>query len=133
MLQNHHRGFDPHALDSIGLAPVETALLAQARCELRSIIVEDGVLRYLSGIVRATRTWPALSLGASPRAGVSLLLVAKGRAALEDRDYVIPDDIKAAALPVLRHRMLLKPEAELEAIDTDRVIADVLASVEVPK
>jgi MoxR-like ATPase len=109
------------------------SLLADARTELRNVTVQEALLKYITNLVRTTRTWPALALGASPRAAVSLLLVAKGMAVLEDRDYIVPDDVKAAALPALRHRMLLKPEAELEGINTDRVIADVLASVEVPK
>ena len=84
-------------------------------------------------MVRRTRDWPAIALGASPRASASLLLVAKGYAAREGRDFVIPDDVKEAAVPVLRHRLRLRPEAELEGIDTDRVVADVLAATQVPK
>ena len=133
LLENHHRGFDPHRLDALSLAPLESGVLRLARAELRAVTVEPGLFRYVTDIVRRTRAWPAIALGASPRAALSLLLVAKGMAVLEDRDYLIPDDVKAAAGPALRHRMLLKPEAELEGIHTDRVIADVLAAVEVPK
>jgi MoxR-like ATPase len=74
-----------------------------------------------------------LALGASPRAAISLLRVAQALAAFEDRDYLVPDDVKAAVLPVLRHRIMLKPEAELEGFDADRVLNDVLASVAVPR
>jgi len=95
--------------------------------------VEQSLLGYVSEIARRTRSWPSVSLGASPRAGISLMLVAKALAALADRDYVIPDDVKAAVLPALRHRIVLRPEAELEGLDTDRVLTDVLAAVEVPK
>jgi MoxR-like ATPase len=84
-------------------------------------------------IVRRTREWPALSLGASPRAAVNLMTVAKGMAALEDRDYIIPDDVKAAAIPVLRHRVIMKPEAELEGLNSDQVLSQIIGSVEVPK
>ena len=75
----------------------------------------------------------ALSLGASPRASVALLLMSKSLAAIEGRDYLVPDDVKAAAPAVLRHRLVVKPEADLEGITPDRVVADVVATVEVPK
>jgi len=133
VLEAHQKGLDAHNLDQLGIAPLPESALAEARNELRNLTVEPALLKYITNIARATRTWPALALGASPRAAISLLLVAKGMAVLEDRDYIVPDDVKAAALPALRHRMLMKPEAELEGINTDRVISDVLASVEVPK
>jgi MoxR-like ATPase len=115
------------------IAPIEPEVLHQARLELRQLTVEQSLLGYISEIARRTRSWPSVSLGASPRAGISLMLVAKALAALADRDYVIPDDVKAAVLPALRHRIILRPEAELEGLDTDRVLTDVLAAVEVPK
>jgi MoxR-like ATPase len=74
-----------------------------------------------------------LSLGASPRAAISLLQMAKAIAAIDGRAFLLPDDVKAAAPAVLRHRLLLKPEADLEGLTADQVLADVLASVEVPK
>jgi MoxR-like ATPase len=83
--------------------------------------------------VRRTRDWPALSLGASPRAAVSLMVFAKAIAALDGREYLIPDDVKQAALPVLRHRIVVKPEADLEGITPDQVVQDVVRAVEVPK
>ena len=115
------------------IAPIEPEVLHQARLELRQLTVEQSLVGYISDIARRTRNWPSVSLGASPRAGISLMLVAKALAALADRDYVIPDDVKAAVLPALRHRIILRPEAELEGLDTDRVLTDVLAAVEVPK
>ncbi|MGZ4789392.1 MAG: AAA family ATPase [Terriglobales bacterium] len=133
VLDAHQKGLDTHNLDQLGIVPLPESALAEARDELRNVKVEPALLQYITNVARTTRTWPALALGASPRAAISLLLVAKGKAVLEDRDYIVPDDVKAAALPALRHRMLLKPEAELEGINTDRVIRDVLASVEVPK
>jgi MoxR-like ATPase len=117
----------------VEIAAIEGDALQQARRELRELTLEPSLLRYISEIARRTRSWPSVSLGASPRAAVSLMLVAKALAALSDRDYVIPDDVKAAALPALRHRLVLRPEAELEGFDTDRVLHDVLAAVEVPK
>jgi MoxR-like ATPase len=119
--------------DQTEIAPIEPEVLQQARAELRQLTVEPSLLGYISEIARRTRNWPSVSLGASPRAGISLMLVAKALAALADRDYVIPDDVKAAVLPALRHRIVLRPEAELEGLDADRVLTDVLAAVEVPK
>jgi MoxR-like ATPase len=119
--------------EQVEVAPIEPEVLQQARTELRQLTVEQSLLGYISEITRRTRSWPSVSLGASPRAGISLMLVAKAIAALGDRDYVIPDDVKAAVLPALRHRIILRPEAELEGLDTDRVLTDVLAAVEVPK
>jgi MoxR-like ATPase len=95
--------------------------------------VEPALRNYLSTLVRRTRGWPALTLGASPRATVNLMLTAKAFAALDGRDYLLPDDVKAVAAPVLRHRLMVKPEADLEGITPDRVVADILAGVEVPK
>jgi MoxR-like ATPase len=120
-------------LDRLGLELIEPASLAAARREVAAVRVEPGLLGYLSAVVRKTRDWPALSLGGSPRATVNLMLAAKALAALDGRDYLVPDDVKAAAPAILRHRLLVKPEADLEGITPDHVVADVLAGVEVPK
>lgn len=117
----------------VEIAAIDGEILQQARRELRDLKLEPSLLRYISEIARRTRSWPSVSLGASPRAAISLMLVAKALAALADRDYVIPDDVKAATLPAMRHRIVLRPEAELEGLDTDRVLSDVLAAIEVPK
>jgi MoxR-like ATPase len=108
-------------------------LLKAARGEIRAIRVESGPLRLhpRSGAPHARVAHAGL--GASPRAAICLLRVAQAFAAFEDRDYVIPDDVKRAALPALRHRILLKPEAELEGFDADRVLNDVVAAVAVPR
>ncbi|HUU14297.1 MAG TPA: MoxR family ATPase [Terriglobia bacterium] len=133
LLDRYQNGFDAHDLDKLGLAPLEIETLAAARQEVAAVRVEPALLRYISTVVRRTRDWPALSLGGSPRATVNLMLTAKAFAALDGRDYLIPDDVKAAAPPVLRHRLMVKPEADLEGITPDRVVAEVLAGVEVPK
>ncbi len=133
ILENHHQGFDSRNLDCLSLAPFESQLLAEARRELTQVKVEPALFKYISDVVRRSRDWPALSLGASPRAAISLLLVAKAMAAMDARDYLIPDDVKTAAPPVLRHRIMLKPEAELEGLNTDRIVEDVLRAVEVPR
>ncbi|HEV2492363.1 MAG TPA: AAA family ATPase [Terriglobia bacterium] len=133
VLNRYQNGFDPRDLEKLRLAPVATELLAAARAEAAAVKVEPALLRYISTIVRRTRDWPAVSLGGSTRATVNLLLAAKTLAALDGRDYLIPDDAKAAAAPVLRHRLLVRPEADLEGITPDRVVAEVLGGVEVPK
>ncbi len=104
-----------------------------ARAEIRQVTVEPGLLRYVVALIRRTREWPAISLGASPRAAVGLLLIARAMAGMDGREYLLPDDIKAAALPVLRHRILLKPEADLEGMTPDQVLGQIVSSVEVPK
>jgi MoxR-like ATPase len=133
VLNRYQNGFDPRDLDKLALAPVEGEWLAAARAEVARVRSEPALLRYISTIVRRTRDWPAVSLGGSTRATVNLLLAAKALAALDGRDYLIPDDAKAAAAPVLRHRLLVRPEADLEGITPDRVVTEVLGGVEVPK
>ena len=133
ILANVQNGFEAREIDSMGLAPLPAGLLAQAQQEVKSVKVEPALFTYVVQIARRTRDWPSLSLGASPRAAISLMVVARAIAAMDARDYVIPDDVKAAAPPVLRHRLVLKPEADLEGLTADLIIADVLRAVEVPK
>ena len=133
LLSNVQEGFDSHELDRMELVAVEPDLLAQAQQETSVVKVEPALFGYIVQVARRTRDWLSLSLGASPRAAISLMAVAKGIAAMDGRDYLIPDDVKSAALPVLRHRLVLKPEADLEGITPDQVIQDVLRAVEVPK
>ena len=117
----------------VEIAGVSAQDLAAARRELRAVRVEPALFDYLLAVVRRTREWPAITLGASPRAAANLLIVAKAYAAKDGRDFLIPDDVKQAALPCLRHRIILKAEAELEGFDPDRVLADVLAATPLPK
>jgi len=130
MLENHH---GQTGRDLAMITPLNQELLAAARQEISGVRVEAEVYDYILAIIRRTREWPMLSLGASPRAAISLLQVAQAFAAFEDRDYLVPDDVKRGVLPVLRHRILLKPEAELEGYDADRVLTDVLTAVAVPR
>ncbi|MDR3752923.1 MAG: MoxR family ATPase [Terracidiphilus sp.] len=132
MLERHH-GTSVNLLDDAKIQPLTAELLQAARNEIRAIRVEADLYGYILDLVRRTREWPMLALGASPRAAICLLRVAQAFAAFEDRDYIIPDDVKRAVLPVLRHRILLKPEAELEGFDADRVLNDVVAAVAVPR
>jgi MoxR-like ATPase len=133
LLANVQNGFESRELDKMNLASIPPELLNQAQRETRSITVQEALFGYIVQIVRRTRDWPSLSLGASPRAAVSLMAVSKAYAAIDGRDYVIPDDVKAAAHPVLRHRLMLRPEADLEGITPDQVLDEVLRAVEVPK
>ncbi len=102
----------------------------QARCA--TVLVDDHVLAYIASLVRKTREWPTFSLGASPRAGVAILRGARALAALEGRDYTLPDDVQEVVLPALRHRVLLTPEAEVEGRAADDLLAELVRSVEVP-
>jgi MoxR-like ATPase len=133
ILEQHHRGFDAHDPQAVSITPLSTDVLAEARAEIRNVKVEPALFRYMVEIIRRSRGWPSLALGASPRAAISLMMVAKAAAGLEGRDFMIPDDVKFAALPVLRHRVMMKPEAELEGLDSDRVLTEIINSVEVPK
>jgi MoxR-like ATPase len=133
ILERHHASLEAKDLELMAIEPVEFSLLAAARREIRAVKVEPMIFDYLLAVVRRTREWPTVSLGASPRASASLLLVAKAYAARDGRDFLIPDDVKQAAVPVLRHRLVLRPEAELEGFDTDRVVADILAATALPK
>jgi MoxR-like ATPase len=133
LLANVQNGFDSQNLAALALTPVNQELLSRARLEVKNVNVQDSLFTYITQLVRRTREWPALSLGASPRAAVGLMSFAKAFAALDGREYLIPDDIKQAALPVLRHRIMLKPEADLEGITADQVITDVVRAIEVPR
>jgi MoxR-like ATPase len=133
ILKHFQEGFDPRSLDRLGIEALPAGWLSAARAEVAAVRVEPALFQYVTTIVRRSRDWPSLSLGSSPRGAVNLLLAAKASAALEGRDFLIPDDVKAAAPPVLRHRILLKPESDLEGMNSDLVIAELLASVEVPK
>ena len=133
VLERHHVSAGGSFHTEIAVEPVAPALLARAQREVRAVTVEPALFSYLLAVVRRTREWPSLLLGASPRAAGSLLLVAKGYAARDGRAFLLPDDIKEAASPVLRHRLVLRPEAELEGADTDRVIAEILAATGVPQ
>ncbi len=134
VLRRHHAGFKPQHLEEAGItAVVNSAVLAEMQAEVQRVTVEDKVFGYIHETVKATRNSNDLLVGASPRAGIALLNCSKALAALRDRDFVIPDDVKELALPVLRHRVLLRPEAEVEGYNADRVLASILAGQVVPR
>ncbi len=133
ILSRYQDGFEARTFERVQVAAVSEDALQSAREEAGRVRVEPKLLDYIVSIVRATRNSPAVSLGASPRAAISLMLVGKAIAAIEGRDFLIPDDVKTAAPPILRHRMVLKPEADLEGITPDQIVAEVLTSIAVPQ
>jgi MoxR-like ATPase len=134
ILLRYHQGFDAHRLEQAGLQPViAPADLPAIRQSIREVVVEEGILAYITRITAASRRSPDLLLGASPRASITLLLTAKTAAALRGRDFVTPDDVKSVIAPALRHRIILRPEAEIEGLDADAVIRRLVATVEVPR
>jgi MoxR-like ATPase len=118
-------------------APIDRVMDAEKiqalRAVARGVHVEDSLLRYLRNLMRATRETRTVALGASPRAGIALLALARSMAAMEGRTFVLPDDIKRMALPALRHRLLLTPDAELETVNVTDVVQRILEAVEIPK
>ena len=134
ILRRSHQGFNAHDLASAGLTSVISAeQVAEIRSLIQSVTVEDGILRYIANLNAASRRSPDLVLGASARAATHILAAAKAFAALQGRDFVTPDDVKFIVPPVFRHRILLKPEAEIEGLDADGVIQRILGQVEVPR
>lgn len=134
ILRRYHTGFAARDLSQAGISPVtDRETIMACRAEIRSITVEESILEYISAIIRATRTSPHLVLGASPRAGITLLLASKTWAAIADRGFIVPDDVKRLAYPVLRHRLILRPEAQVEGLTPDDIIAGLLETVQVPR
>lgn len=131
---NWDAGFNARRLHEIDIRPLEDpSALVRCRAEVRESHMEEGVRRYLVEIVRRTREHPSVSYGASPRASVALLLCSKALAAMRGRDFATPDDVRDIARPVLRHRLSLRADAELDGATTDGVITDILSTVEVPR
>ncbi|WP_067963422.1 AAA family ATPase [Nocardiopsis trehalosi] len=134
MLARHAAGFDPGDLAAAGVRPVAGPDdLRAARAAVGATRVAPEVLAYIVDLCRATRQSPSLLLGASPRGATALLRTSRAWAWLSGRDYVAPDDVKALAKATLRHRVALRPEAELEGATSDGVLDGVLASVPVPR
>ncbi|MDX3661956.1 MoxR family ATPase [Streptomyces sp. ID05-26A] len=132
VLTRHASGFDPRDLSSLN--PVASAAHLEAgTAAVRSLVVAPEVIAYVVDVCRATRQSPAVRLGVSPRGATALLAAARAWAWLSGRDYVTPDDVKALARPALRHRLELRPEAELEGVTADGVLDGVLGAVQVPR
>jgi MoxR-like ATPase len=134
VLRRYHQGFDAHALEAAGLQPVITPeMLTRCREEIKQVQVDDGILKYITDIAQESRKSLDLVLGGSPRASIALLLTSKVYAAMQGRQYVSPDDIKFLVRPVYRHRIILKPEAEIEGLNADTAMGRILSRVEVPR
>ena len=127
-------GFNSRSLDQIQIAALpEKDTIQKCREEIKAMRTEGGVQKYIVDIVHKTRTHPTILYGASPRASVALLLCSKALAAIRGRDFSTPDDVRDVALPVLRPRLALPAEAELDGATTDAVITDIIKTVEVPR
>lgn len=133
VLERSLAGFEADVPASYAAPPVtDAAGLDRLRRAARAVHVEESLVGYITDIIRATRNAPSLTLGASPRASVGLLRVAQAAAMLDGRNYVIPDDIKTFAPAVLRHRVMLAPELELEGVTPDAAIRGLLERIESP-
>jgi MoxR-like ATPase len=134
VLRRYHHGFDARHLDAIDLRRTVTPeTLAHCKEEIRGVQVDEGIFKYITDIAQSSRKRLVLLLGGSPRASISLLLAAKSWAAMQGRAFVVPDDVKFLVRPVYRHRIILKPEAEIEGLNADTAMTRILARVEVPR
>jgi len=134
ILSMYNKGFNAADIDTAGISAVAGAVdIEKAREEIKNVVVDESILNYIVSIIETTRRVNAVAIGASPRGSVALLNNAKAYAAIKGRDFVAPDDIKELALPILRHRIILKPEAEIDGMKTDRVIEGILSQVKVPR
>ncbi len=127
-------GFNSRHLEQIQINPLENAeSIKTARDEVRQMKTEEGIQKYIVELVHKTRNHQTILYGASPRASVALLLCSKALAAIRGRDFPTPDDVRDVSMPVLRHRLSLRAEAELDGATTDAVISDIIKTVEVPR
>src|SRR4026208_1268411 len=134
VVANWDAGFNSRRLDQVAINPLpEADAISRCRVGVNSVRMEPGVQHYAVDIVRRTGTHPFIHYGASPRASVALLLCSKALAAIRGRDLVTPDDARDVAVPVLRHRLTLRAEAELDGVTPDSVITDILKAAEVPR
>jgi MoxR-like ATPase len=134
VVANWEAGFNARRLEQVNIIPLaEPDAISRCRIEVRNARMEPGVQHYVVEIVRRTRSHPSVLYGASPRASVALLLCAKALAALRGREFSTPDDVRDIARPVLRHRLSLRAEAELDGATPDAVITDILQNTVVPR
>lgn len=132
IIQTHHdrKGSKPQALINPVLTPEQ---LLDYKAKIQAIIVEEKIIKYIADIITKTRNHPHLYLGGSPRASIATLNAAKAFAAILGRDFVIPEDVKRALVPVLNHRVILTPEREMEGMTTESVVNMITESVEIPR
>jgi MoxR-like ATPase len=132
LLNNVQNGFDAQVIEEVQPL-LSAAEVLEAQAEVKGVHVEDTLLDYILALLEATRKNPHIYLGASPRAGIALLQAGKAMAIMEERNFCLPEDFKAIAKHILCHRLLLKPDAEIEGLTPEKVLDQVLASVAVPK
>jgi len=134
LLKRYHMGFHSRNLEDVGIEAVANHDdIKAAREEIKAVRVDETILDYINEIARSSREDDDLLLGASPRAAITILLTSKTLAACRGRDFVVPDDVQELAYPTLRHRFLLRPEAEIEGIRPDEVVARILDKIPVPR
>ncbi len=134
ILAQYGKAMKSYNLEDMGIGRLNNGdWLPKLRQEVHKIQVEEGIVVYVQRLLDQTRNSPHLYLGASPRGGIALLRTSQCLAALNGRDFITPDDVKAMALPVLRHRVILRPEAELEGLTSDRVLHQILEGIPVPR
>lgn len=134
VLRRHNEGFSNMDLNKVDLQTVCSAEdILKCREQVQKVTIEEALMEYIVNIVSETRNNPTIEIGSSPRGSIALLQCSKACAAYNGRDYVIPEDIKKMAVPTLRHRIILKPELELEGVRSDQVISDILSKVKVPR
>jgi MoxR-like ATPase len=132
IIQTHHdrKGSKPQEMIKSVITPKQ---LADYKSKIQEIIVEEKIVKYIADIITKTRNHPHLYLGGSPRASIATLNTAKAFAAINGRDFVIPEDVKRALIPILNHRIILTPEREMEGMTTDSVVSMIMESVEIPR
>lgn len=132
IIQTHHerKGENPQKQISGVLSPKQ---LSDFKAKIQDVVVEEKIIKYIADIITKTRNHPHLFLGGSPRASIATLNAAKAFAAIQGRDFVIPEDIKKVLVPVLNHRIILTPEREMEGMTTDSVVKMIMESVEIPR
>jgi MoxR-like ATPase len=134
ILRHHAQGFRPAHLEGVELARAADAeTILAMRNALYAIRVDEGILEYITDIVQKSRSHRSVYLGASPRGAIGLLAAARAHAASEGREFVVPDDVKALAAAVLRHRVILHPDAEIEGVSTDDCVEEILREAKVPR
>jgi MoxR-like ATPase len=134
VLRTHHAGFSPQKLEDQGVTTVTTMEeLRGLQQEVKKTTVEEKIFNYIYEIVKTTRDNRDVMVGASPRAGIALMNVSKAFAQIRGRNFVIPDDVKDAAPAILRHRIILRPESEIEGQTQDDVVRRILDSIPVPR
>jgi MoxR-like ATPase len=134
MLTKYRDGIIVHDLPSTTIKPRTTVQeVVSLRQAVHQVRAEDAIVSYCVDLTRQTRQWPAIAVGASPRAAIGLLLLSKALAAIRGRDFVVPDDVKGCAPAVLRHRVILRAESEIEGVKADDVVRDLIQAVKVPK